>query len=484
MKALFLKPPTGVAFKNVVRDFVYGCWCNGRRIGGMQMPPLNDLYVATHARNGGIDIEFIDASVEPGRYDALLNTRFGDIGAVVIMSSTQSFRQDLAVLRTIKSLNPEVRSILYGSHPTFMPEYCLKEEGVDFVVLREAEESIRALLQTLFRGESAGHLTGIGVRSADGSYHVNPPRPLMDLDDLPIPDRRLLPANMTYFNPVVRKLPYATMQTSRGCPGRCIYCTSPSFYGNRYRFRSVDKVIEELQEIEALGYREVFFRDETFTVGRNRVREICEAILSKNIRLEWIANGRVDMVDERTMRLMKRAGCHMLKFGVETGNDEILRVYRKGTTCAQARVAFEAARSVGLATHAHVIFGGPGETPETIDKTIEFVKSIRPSMASFGILTPYPGTPLFDMVAESRPEIRDGSDSNMENLHVEGFYSDAICGMSGSMLSRKVIEAYRRFYLRPAYLLGRLISNRSLEELMIQAIAGMNVFQFALTGRK
>jgi anaerobic magnesium-protoporphyrin IX monomethyl ester cyclase len=484
VKALFLKPPAGVAFKNIVRDFVYGCWCNGRRIGGMQMPPLNDLYVATHAREGGIDVLFLDASVEPDRYDELMNRRFDGVFAVVVMSSTQSFRQDVSVLRAVKSLNPEVKAVLYGSHPTFMPEYCLKEEVVDFVVLREAEETIRCLLRALVSGDPVDSLAGVGYRTAGGEVRVNPPRPLMDLDHLPVPDRCLLPPKVTYFNPVVKRLPYTTMQTSRGCPGRCIYCTSPSFYGNKYRFRSVPRVIEELREIWDLGYREVFFRDETFTVGRDRVRAICEAILSEGITLKWIANGRVDMVDEGTMRLMKRAGCHMLKFGVETGDDEMLKVYRKGATCDQARQAFRAARAVGLATHAHVIFGGPGETPQSIERTMEFLKTIRPSLASFGILTPYPGTRLFDMVAEKRPEIRDGSDSNMENLHVEGFYSEAICQMSGEALSRAVVRAYRRFYLRPLYLIGRLFSSRSLEEVMIQVIAGLNVFQFAFTGRK
>lgn len=484
MKALFLKPPAGLAFKNIVRDFVYGCWCNGRRIGGMQMPPLNDLYVATHARQSGIEVLFLDASMEPDRYGDLLNSRCADIFAVVLMSSTQSFRQDVATIRAIKDLNPQVRSILYGSHPTFMPEYCLKEDVVDYIVLREAEETIRCLLRAIANGEPVDREPGVGWRTAGGEIRINPARPLMNLDDLPIPDRSLLPEKVSYFNPVVKRLPYTTMQTSRGCPGRCIYCTSPAFYGNRYRLRSVPRVMEELREIVRIGYREVFFRDETFTVSRSRVREICEAMLSEGLDLKWIANGRVDMVDEPTMQLMKRAGCHMLKFGVETGEDEILKVYRKGATCDQAREAFRAARAAGLSTHAHIIFGGPGETQQTIDKTIRFVKSIRPTLASFGILTPYPGTSLFEMVAEKRPEIRDGSDSNMENLHVEGFYSDAICQMKGEELSRAVIKAYRRFYLRPWYLLERLFSSRSVEELMIQTIAGLNVFQFALSGRK
>jgi len=484
MKAVFLRPPAGVAYKNIVRDFVYGCWCNGRRIGGMQMPPLNELYAATHARHDGIDATFVDAQMEPQRYEQMLNQRFAGVFAVAVMSSTQSFKQDLGVLRTIKSLNPQIRTILFGSHPTFMPEYCLRERVVDYIVLREAEETIRCLLRTIINRGPMERVTGIGYRNGSGEITINPPRPLMDLDNLPIPDRTLLPANAVYFNPVVKRLPYTTMQTSRGCPGRCIYCTAPAFYGRKYRFRSVEKVLQELREIERLGYREVFFRDETFTVRKERTCRICEAILSEGLDLRWIVNGRVDMVDRETMTLMKRAGCHMLKFGVETGDDEILKVYKKGSTCSQAEQAFRTAREVGLATHAHMIFGGPGETPDTIEKTIKFAKRIRPTTASFGILTPYPGTRLFETVAEKRPEIRDGSDSNMANLHTQGFYSEDICQMSGRALSKAVVRAYRRFYLRPTYLAGRLFSSGSLEELMIQTIAGLNVFLFALTGRK
>ncbi len=484
MRALFLKPPTGAAGKRIVRDFVYGCWCNGRRIGGMQMPPLNDLYAATHARQMGVDVEFIDAAMEPKRYEGLIADRFGGVLAAVIMSSTQSFREDVRHLEAIRRLNPDVRTILFGSHPTFMPEFCLREDVIDFIVLREAEETIGRLLRALLDGEPTDELTGIGFRDATGVPRVNPPRPLIDLDDLPIPDRTLLPPGADYFNPVVKRMPYATMQTSRGCPGRCIYCTAPTFYGNKYRFRSVEKIIEELHEIKRLGFREAFFRDETFTVMKERVLALCDAMVSEDLGLSWIANGRVDMVDREMMEAMKRAGCHMLKFGIETGDDEMLRTYRKGTTCRQAIDAMGEARRAGLATHAHVIFGGPGETTVKMDRTIEFVKALRPSTASFGILTPYPGTRLFDMVAEKRPEILDGSDSNMANLHTQGFYSQDICEKSGEALSKTVVRAYRKFYLRPSYLARRLVGSRSLEEFMIQAIAGMNILAFALTGRK
>lgn len=484
MNILFLKPPAEKVGQNVVRDFVYGCWCNGRRIGGMQMPPLNEIYCATHVRGGGLATQFLDAQSAPEQYQGLMRSKFAGIHAVVIMSSTQSFRQDVKILTVIKNLSPSIHTILFGSHPTFMASYCLREDVVDYIVCREPEESLRCLLQALNNGEPLADLAGIGYRDQNGQIKLNPDRPFMDLNDLPIPDRSLLPKGVDYFNPVVKSMPYATMQTSRGCPGRCIFCTSPIFYGRKYRYRHAAKVIEELREIKRLGYKEVFIRDETFTTNRNRNREICEAMIRENMGLHWIANGRVDMVDRETLRLMKMAGCHMIKFGVETGSDEILKNYKKGITTAQTKEAFRLAQQAGLDTHAHLVIGGPGETPETIDNTIEFVKKLNPTTASFGILTPYPGTELFDLVASKHPEICDGSDSTMANLHTEGFYSESICGLMGPELSRAVVRAYRRFYFRPQYLFRRLVAIRSLEELMILIIAGTNIFQFSLSGNK
>jgi len=207
-------------------------------------------------------------------------------------------------------------------------------------------------------------------------------------------------------------------------------------------------------------------------------------MISEKIGLSWIANGRVDMIDREVMRSMKEAGCHLIKFGVESGDDTILKNLNKGTTISQAEEVFRIAREEKLDTHAHIVFGAPGETIETVRKTVEFVKKIRATTVSFGILTPYAGTELFEQVAAFSPEIRDGSMSTMENLHVEGFFSEKLCGLSGDVLSHEITRAYRHFYIRPGYLLERLASLRSWDELMVSLIAGLNVFQFALSGKK
>jgi anaerobic magnesium-protoporphyrin IX monomethyl ester cyclase len=483
-KVLFLKPPVDRAQRNVVRDFVYGCWCNGRRVGGMEMPPLNELYAATHARQEGVTPVFLDAQLEPDRFEKLKQDRYNGFFALVIMSATQSFRRDVALLEEIKSARPDIKTILFGSHPTFMPQYSLQADAVDYVILREPEQTIRELLAILSRNNDPSDLPGLGYRDADGKIRINPDRPFMDLDELPIPDRSLLPKGVDYFNPVVKKVPYTTMQTSRGCPGHCIFCTAPAFYGRRVRTRSADSVLEELGRIKQLGFREVFFRDETFTAYEKRNHEICKGMIRENLDLAWIANARVDMVDAASLKLMKQAGCHMIKFGVESGNDEILRNYKKGTNQAQIRKAFAAAQSAGLDTHAHLVFGGPGETLETIDQTIGFVKELKPTTASFGILTPYPGSKLFDMVVQQHPEIQDGTDSNMDNLHVQGFFNESLCNIGTTHLSRAVVRAYRKFYLRPSYLARRMFAIRSIEEFMVLFVAGLNVFQYALTGDK
>lgn len=484
-KVLFLKPPAEKSQKNIVRDFIYGCWCNGKRVGGMSMPPTNELLAATHARQPGLDVRFLDSQYEPFEYKQYVDRKFDGVLAVCIMSSTQSFRHDVETLKSIKSLNPNVYGILYGSHPTFMPEYCVAEDAVDFGVTREAEETLRVLLETLLAGGNPRDVLGIVYRDDNGEAVVNQARPFFNMNDLPIPDRTMLPTNVDYFNPVVKRVPFATMFTSRGCPARCNYCTAPTFYGNKTRVRSAEKVIEELEQCRDLGYREIFFRDETFSAYKGRNYTIYDSMLSKGMDFTWVANGRVDMIDREQMVMMKKAGCHMLKFGVETGSQELLDRYKKGTTIEQAVETFRHAKEVGIDTHAHIIFGGPGETMDTISNTIEFVTNeLQATTATFGILTPYPGTEIFDIVARDHPEILDGSDSTMENLHTTSFYTESLCGIPADILSKQIVRAYRKFYLRPSYFLGTVKKLRSLEELMITSVAGMNVVQFAISGKK
>ena len=477
MKVLVLSPAEKGA-RNVIREFMYGCWCRGRRIGGTQMPPTNLLYVATVLKEDGHAVELVDAGVDYAAYEKVL-ANASDYQAVIILTSTTSFRLDIQFCRELKEANPDIKTILFGAHPTFMPEYCLEPDEVDFIIRREPEFIIRDLLRALASGSDWKDILGIGYRES-GRFILNELYPLIrNMDNLPIPDRSFLPQGIDYFNPVIKRVPFTTMQTSRGCHARCNFCTVRYFFGKRIRVRSAEKVLAEINHLIALGYKEIFIRDETFTAYKSRNIEICEAIIRDKLDVSWICNGRVDTVDSDVLPLMKRAGCHLIKFGVESGNQTILDNIKKGITLEQTREAFHICHRIGLDTHAHVMLGCPGETLETINQTINFVKQIAPTTASFGILTPYPGTDLFKDIARTHPEISDGTATNLAKLHLDGFFNQYFTSLSPKELEKYIRIAYRRFYLRPNYLLKKLWSLRDYGELMRHLIAASNILSFS-----
>jgi anaerobic magnesium-protoporphyrin IX monomethyl ester cyclase len=364
-----------------------------------------------------------------------------------------------------------------------MPENTLNEDSVDIIVRREPEFIIRDLINALKNGhDSWRSIQGIGYKQ-DQVIILNEFYPLIqNLDELPFLMRELLPPDVDYFNPLVKKVPYTTILTSRGCPAQCNFCTVPSFYGNKIRSRSAENVLAELEQIQNQGYKEVWFRDETFTTYKQRNIEICNGMLERGISLSWICNARTDTLDWEMLVLMKKAGCHLIKFGVESGVQEILDTLIKGVTVEQIRGIFRMTREIGIDTHAHMMLGCPGETDQTIQQTIDFVKQINPTTVTFGICTPYPGTGLFTEVAIKCPGIADGTASNLSRLHEKSFYNEYFTGITSDDLSRWVTKAYFSYYFRISYILRTLQRMRSLDELKRVILAGTKVLQFSLGG--
>jgi len=480
MKILALNPASRLT-KNVVRDVLYGCWCSGKRIGGGTVPPFELLEVATILKNDGHDIMFLDAQAEQKPLSDVVRVvpRFD---AVAISTSTMSFLEDAETLRELKQVHPQLATIVFGSHPTFMPEYSLAQDSVDIIVRHEPEFIIRDLFRAMRDGgEAWKRVGGIGFR--EGSKIVlNPQYPFIDLDELPFPDVTMLPEGIDYYNPLVRRVPYMTTTTSKGCPGRCTFCTAPYFDGMKVRFQSTDYVVREIEYFLEYGHREVYFRDDTFFVWKKRDREICQEIIRRKLDVTWIANARIGMIDKETMMLAREAGCHTIKFGVESGVQEILDNVRKGYRVEQAYETFRWAKEAGLNTHAHVMLGMPGDTIETVEQTIQAVKELDPTTVTFGICTPYPGTPLFDEVARKFPEIKDGTASDLSKLHVQGLFNEHYTSMSREELEAGMQRAYRAFYLRLGYVLKMLRQIRGIDDIMRMGIAATNVLDFALRG--
>lgn len=483
MKTVVLIPPSKHT-KNVARDLVYGCWCKGKRIGGIKFPPVSQLIVVTTLRKYGHDCDLLDAAALQMPFEEL-SEKIKDYKFLIMLTSTMTVNEDTEIVSELKKTNPDLTSIFYGAHPTFMPKYTLAKNGVDFIVQREPEFILKDLLNALKESDdSFKNVKGIGYRDNETDM-INEPYPFIEnLDDLPIPDRSLLLEGIDYYNPIVKRMPYTTMFTSRGCPGRCTYCTSPPFYGTTYRARSAESVLEELELIAKEGYKEVFFRDEMFTTDRKRVAQVCEGILEKNLDLTWIASTRVGAADEELLKLMKKAGCHMLRFGVESGVQDILNTVKKGIKIEQTIHDFKLTHKYSLDTHAHCMLGMPGETEDTIKQTLKFIKKIDPTIITFGICTPYPGTRLFDEVLQVHPEVEDGSQCDLTRLHTNAFFNDVFTDLSNEQLNKWMKKIYREFYFRPGYLLKWMTRINSLGELQRVTMAAAQVVDFSFFGKE
>ena len=242
-------------------------------------------------------------------------------------------------------------------------------------------------------------IKGLGWRKA-GAVTVNWDRPFFrSLDDLPIPLHRMLPLEK-YLMPMI-KGPYTFIVTSRGCPAGCKYCIKHVSYQYSVRLRSPEKLHEEIQQLYDLGVHHIHMYADLFTVNRDQVVELCNLLIEKGPKITWTANSRVDYVDEEMLTLMGKAGCNLISWGIESGNEMVLKKAHKGYRMEQAYNALNWARKAGIKNWGYFIIGLPGETVDTIKETMVFSKKLPLDIALFHVAAPYPGTPFFFEVVEN-----------------------------------------------------------------------------------
>jgi len=275
---------------------------------------------------------------------------------------------------------------------------------------------------------------------------INPDRPFIrSLDDLPLPRHDLLPLKR-YRTPLVRG-PYAFVVTSRGCPGGCRFCIKHVSYGDTVRFRSPESVLAEIEQLVSLGVRDIHMYADLFTLNRDHVMGICREILARGLKVRWTCNSRVDFVDEEMLRAMARAGCWMISWGIESGDAEMLRRMHKGITTDQVEWALRSAKRAGIMNWGYFVIGLPGETEESIRRTIDFAKRLPLDLALFHIAAPHPGTPFFFEVLENgwfRPGTR-WEDVDMDRSTVLDYPH-----LRAEELEKWARRAFREWALRPA----------------------------------
>ncbi len=420
-------------------------------------PPLGLALIAAILEKAGHAVNLIDANalkIRPEKAAALA----AGVDVVGITAMTPTIGAALEIARYIKHTNPGLTIVMGGPHPTLLPEATLAvSPSVDIIVRCEGDETVIELLQALEGKRGLDTVAGISYRAGDKVVHTPDRTSAVDMDSLPFPAYHLLPwPKYRPHPPHGMALPFAAMVTSRGCPYHCAYCSKPVF-GNRFRAQSPGRVIAEMAYLkEKLGVKEIAFYDDSFTLDKERIHAIADLIIDKGLKIAWSCETRVNLVDKELLRHMRRAGCYAVAYGIESASPEIIATLQKDITLAQVEVAVRDSREAGLQVIGYFMLGSPGETPETIQQTINFAKKLKVDFAQFSVTTPFPGTGLYDIYMRGRQE-----NPPWESFVYAGMDSPATPVFESDKLSRDDLKfwtrrAYRAFYLRPSYIWQRL----------------------------
>ena len=359
-------------------------------------PPFGIISLAAYLEREGVEVAVEDYIVQPYSRErarqALNSIRPDVVGATAV---TMNVKRALSILRDYKEENPEIVTVMGGPHVSFDAEAILTDHPfLDYIVRGEGEITFTETLRALGAGSSLEGIEGISLR-LDGAVRHNPARPLIpDINVLPYPARHLISLSR------YRALGFPiNMVTSRGCPNKCIFCVGSRMVGRRVRYLDVSRVVDEFELLSTMRFRQINIVDDLFTANKNRCISICEEIQRRGIRHRWTAFARVDTVSRELLSAMKAAGCATLCFGIESGNQEILDLVKKNITLEKARAAVDLCNETGIEPMTSYILGLPGETPETVRKTMEFARSLSP-MYGYHILAPFPGTEVREKAAE------------------------------------------------------------------------------------
>jgi radical SAM superfamily enzyme YgiQ (UPF0313 family) len=469
MKVLLVNPPADHIIREslppVVEDST-GCY-----------PPLGLLYVAAYAEGvAGCDVRVLDCQAEKiGCSD--LEATIRDVGpdVVGIQAMTFTLIDALAVARAAKRANSACFVVMGGPHPTLYPVETVQLPDVDCVVTGEGEYPFEAMLQALGRGHAVEGIPGVVTRRSLASARpVDEIHHIRNLDGLKQPARHLLNPSL-YFSPLAAERQVTTMMSSRGCPGKCIFCDRPQM-GKVMRKRSAESVVSEMVAcVRELGIGEILFYDDTFNIDKARVLEICERILAAGLRVRWSIRARVDTMTPDVIRSLRKAGCTRIAYGVETGSPRLQTLIRKHLDLEQVRAVFAETRSAGIETLGYFMIGLPTETEAEVEETVALMLSMPMDYAHIAVFTPYPGTSIYrDALAEGVYDVdywRDFARHPTSDF-IPRYWNE---NFTDAGLHQVLQTAYARFYGRPGYMLHRLGKIRSLGEFVSKAALGFRL---------
>ncbi|MCX6819493.1 MAG: radical SAM protein [Candidatus Aenigmarchaeota archaeon] len=399
-------------------------------------PPLDLANCAALLEENGFIAEILDANAERlSNKDICKKAK--EFDKIFITTSTidrwQCPHLNLnPVLNLIKDvIKNNMEFHVMGTHGTVRPKELLELTGAKSIIRGEPELTVLDICKNKC-------LSGIkGITYKKGKKIIsNHDRPLLDMNELPMPAFHLLKINK-YFYEILGDN-FMLFEGSRGCPFSCIYCLK-KMYGKGYRKKSPEKLIKEVEHAIGLGVKNAYFIDLEFNINRQLIEKLCDFLIAQKYDFKWTCQTRFDTIDLDILKKMKRAGCKIIHFGIETGSPRIMKTIKKGITIEQIRSGMKMVKKAGIKSVCFFMFGLPGETKEDMELTIKLAKGLNPNYVSFHIATPYPGTELYETIKNGLgKELFPSSYGNEKEL------------------KKMVNKAFISFYLRPRYILSRL----------------------------
>lgn len=379
MNVLLVNPPSSSVFNTF----------------GLSLPPIGLLYVAATLEQAGHSVVVRDLAADDGHLgDA--DIRRADV--VGISADTTRSAKALAIARRVSVLGRPV--VMGGPHPQFMAADIFASGYVDYIVRGEGEFIFPNLLTALQNRDSVASVKGLIIK--DGGHHFETPAAdPIDVEALPFPARHLV--DLHQYRASMDGRPITPVVTSRGCPGACHFCSSSSFFGRGWRFRSAESVLAELDEIYTrYGFRAVCFMDDNFTLAPPRVEQIAAGIIDRGYDLTWWNFSRVDTIVKNPAMVarMAAAGSKTVYLGIESGDEDTLNSLGKNTNARDVTLAVDILRQNGIESYGSYIIGNLNETAADVESTIDLAVRLNTSIAQFTILTPYPGTKLYEEIKD------------------------------------------------------------------------------------
>jgi len=423
-----------------------------------------------HNQRIDYDIDLIDAPAENFTLNELIREiKRKNPAIIAITITTFTLRAAKLVIEGCRKEIPSAKIIIGGVHINHSPED-FRYFGADYGLRGDCEFTIKPLVEAILDNKSVKKIPGIMYMEGNKFIMDKNPPIIENLDSIPFPDRSKLKAE-NYIFPLFNKK-FTTIIGSRGCPYHCVYCGLP--YNRKYKKRSVENIIQELKQLQTLGYEFVSFSDDIFTLDNERIFELCREIKRNKISLKWGCSTRADCVTYPLLKALKDAGCLDIRFGIESGNERIRKeIITKKIPDEQFVKSVNWAKKARLVVTGFFLFGHPTETEKNMIETMEFAKKINVDYVSFGIVVPIPSSGTFIQALKEKKIDKYIWRDVINGAKEVPFYSPE--KISLDFMKDLRMKANRSFYLRPKYILTQLIQIRSLSDFLFRAKWGVNL---------